>query len=218
MSGSRGKANPDANTRRMLFAHSGGFCQNPECNANLFHEIGDSSFHIAEMAHVFSAEDGGPRAKEGLSEEDRGKYENLIILCPTCHTKVDKAEEDYPDSTLKKWKNDHTARINAVFGILSYSTRKQARQAIEAILDENLTIFNAYGPETDEKLNPESEMPALWLRKIREKIIPNNRIILRTLTLNRKLLTPEELRTLELPRNGGQVWLLNTSSTRTPKG
>jgi len=38
-------------------------------------------------------------------------YVNLILLCPSCHTHVDKAPEEYPEDLLKKWKKDHEAQV-----------------------------------------------------------------------------------------------------------
>lgn len=55
MACNRGKANPNSHTKLQLFADSGGYCQNPDCNLNLFHNIGEANFHIAEMAHIISA-------------------------------------------------------------------------------------------------------------------------------------------------------------------
>ena len=54
---SRGKAAPDRVTQQRLFASSGGYCQNPNCNAPLFRETGTEIIHVAELAHVFAAND-----------------------------------------------------------------------------------------------------------------------------------------------------------------
>jgi hypothetical protein len=197
MSCPRGKANPDAHTRLRLFADSGGHCQNPKCLADLFLELGDEKIHIAEMAHVFSASDDGPRANRILSEEERGAYDNLILLCPRCHTIVDKAEKEFPDSLLLQWKREHKERIQEAFGIVEYNTRMDARKAIEQLLGENRAIFETYGPETAERFNPESDSPSLWKRKIMTKLLPNNRQILRILERNRAHLRSDEESILE---------------------
>ena len=60
---SRGAATPDAHTQRRLFAASAGYCQNPNCANALFVDAAGKSIHIAEMAHVFSASDGGPHKR-----------------------------------------------------------------------------------------------------------------------------------------------------------
>ncbi len=200
MSCPRGKAAPDHVTRLRLFADSGGFCQNPTCLANLFLAIGNENIHIGEMAHVFSASDEGPRANPTLSEAERGDYKNLILLCANCHTMVDKAEKEFPDSMLAEWKQKHKQRLDEAFGVVEYATRQDTRTAIEPLLSENRVIFEVYGPETEERYNPESEMPVLWSRKIVTKLLSNNRHILRVLDRNRRQLREDELRTLEIFR------------------
>ena len=42
-----------------------------------------------------------------MTDEQRNAYENLIYLCPTCHTKIDKQEADYPAESLLKTKHQH---------------------------------------------------------------------------------------------------------------
>lgn len=200
MSCRRGKASPDTHTRLRLFSDSGGLCQKPDCRGELFQELGTRRIHIAEIAHVFSASDDGPRADRELTEDERGAYENLILLCPTCHTVVDKAPDVFTDPIILEWKRTHRDKIREVFGIREYSTRAEARDAIRAILRENRTIFETYGPETDEQFDPESEVPGLWRRKVLEKILPNNNRLLRIIDANSNLLTPDEQATLELFR------------------
>ena len=99
---SRGAASPNAHTQRRLFAASAGYCQNPGCSNELFINASGKSIHVAEMAHVFAATDGGPRTNRALSEEERGSFENLVMLCANCHTMVDKAPEAFPDSAMLK--------------------------------------------------------------------------------------------------------------------
>ena len=199
MSCKRGKANPDAHTKLQLFADSGGYCQNPDCNKNLFIHIKEKKrFHIAEMAHIFGASSDGPRPDESLSSEERGKYENLILLCPNCHSVIDKAEEEYPDQLISEWKSKHTDKIKGLFNIKEYGSRNEVRKIIEPLLNENQTIFNEYGPMTEERYNPESELPFLWKKKIHQFILPNNRKILSIIEMNYELLNDTEVKTFEV--------------------
>ncbi|MFI5352640.1 MAG: hypothetical protein ACHQZS_06710 [Candidatus Binatales bacterium] len=155
------------------------------------------NLHIAEMAHVFAARNKGPRANVELTEEERGAYENLILLCPTCHTIVDKAPEDFPDDVLAEWKRSHAERVAAAFGAVEYGSRQAARQAIEPALAENRVIFDEYGPENEYKFDPESELAKVWQRKVRSRILPNNRKVLAILDANRRHLRGDEPSTLE---------------------
>lgn len=193
----RGKANPNDFTKQKLFANSGGYCQRPECNEPLFKSFKEKEIHIAEIAHIISVNNGA-RTDKKLSETDKGSYENLILLCPNCHTTIDKAEIDFPESLIKQWKIEHELRLSSIFGIKKFEDRKSAREIIEPLFSENKTIFDIYGPETDERYNPESEMPEIWLQKIRTIIIPNNRKIMNVLNNNINLLTTTEKKSFEI--------------------
>jgi hypothetical protein len=193
----RGAASPNAHTQRTLFAASGGYCQNPMCSRELFIEYPGKSIHIAEMAHVFAAKDDGPRANARLSEDERGAFENLILLCPVCHTIIDKAPDVYPDRVIHRWKRSHAERLRSVFGVTHFANRGDARAAIEDLLRENRQIYQDYGPHIEEAKNPESGADERWRRKVLEKIIPNNRRVLAQLDANKCLLNDCELVTLE---------------------
>jgi hypothetical protein len=196
----RGKAAPDEHTKLRLFAASGGFCQNPSCARELFVDTGSKRIHIAEVAHVFAANDNGPRVNRKLSEADRGAFENLILLCSVCHTKIDKAEEDYPDSIIIAWKRDHQELLAKIFGSVHFESRAEVFEAIFPVMQENRVIFEEYNPDMEYREDPESEMAAVWQRKMRERIIPNNRRILAMLEANKEHMVEGEVRSLELFR------------------
>jgi hypothetical protein len=197
MACSRGKASPDAGTKLALFAASSGYCQNPACNRELFIESGGKRIHIAEMAHVIAANEDGPRAQQGVPKEELGSFDNLLMLCPACHTEVDKAEERFPVQLLLGWKRDHAERLARIFGATRYDDRSTLRRELEPLLAENRAIFEDWNPDLDYKANPEAEEAATWQRRVRERIIPNNRRLLALLDVNRELATEAELRTIE---------------------
>jgi hypothetical protein len=180
----------------MLFAASGGYCQNSGCSLELFVDHAGKRFHIAEMAHVFAAKDQGPRARATLSEEERAAFENLILLCPVCHTIIDKAPEVYTDNVVLGWKRAHAEKLRSLFGVTAFRSRGDARSAIQGLLRENHQ-FKDYGPHIEDASNPESGAAERWGRKVLEKIIPNNRRILAQLEANKGLLSDVELSTLE---------------------
>lgn len=197
MSCPRGAASPNQHTKLRLFADSGGYCQRPDCERPLFIDTEMANIHIAEIAHVFSANDRGPRANQKLSKAERGHYDNLILLCPSCHTTIDKAPDDFTDETVLDWKRNHVERIAALFGAVEYSCRRDARAAIEPILAENAMIFEEYGPDNDYRYDPESDFADVWKRKMLAHIIPNNRTTLAILDANRCHLSASERTTVE---------------------
>lgn len=193
----RGAASPDAHTQRRLFAASAGYCQNPGCANDLFVDVAGETIHIAEMAHVFAANDGGPRAKPDLSKEERGAFENLVMLCANCHTMVDKAPDAFPDEMILGWKRNHANKLQELFGAVKFDDRAAVRQAVEPLLAENHAIFKQYGPHIDTARNPESGAAEQWKRKMLTRILPNSRRMLAILDANRHLLGGDEKETLE---------------------
>jgi hypothetical protein len=193
----RGAASPNAHTERRLFAASGGYCQNPQCSRELFIDYPEKQIHVAEMAHVFAANDKGPRANAALTKEERGAFENLILLCSLCHTVIDKAPEVYTDIVVLGWKRKHAEKLQSLFGVTVFEDRRCARAAIEGLLRENRQIFVDYGPHIDDAKNPESGAAERWKRKVLEKIIPNNMRMLAQLDANTRILNVSELDTVE---------------------
>lgn len=63
------------------------------------------------MAHIVAHSDDGPRADASYPKESRAEYENLILLCPTHHTEVDKQPNTYTVADLRSWKTDHEAWV-----------------------------------------------------------------------------------------------------------
>ena len=98
--------------QRKLLAASGGFCGNPSCHRYLFDffETGEIT-NIEELAHIIGQKKEGPRGENELSLSERDEFDNIILLCPTCHTIIDKNPQLYPIPDLLKlilncWENN----------------------------------------------------------------------------------------------------------------
>lgn len=191
------KAIPAA-TRLRLFATASGHCQNPHCLDALFPVEMGGDKHIAEMAHVIPHGDAGPRHEDRPAGDfNADTFENLILLCPTCHTKVDKDPEAYPRNLLLDWKHNHLAHLALKQGITAYSNRLQVREAITRIQAENKAIWERYAPEhgSDFDYDPESEVARAWSQRMRSVILPNHYRIQAIIRANLGLATDEERRT-----------------------
>lgn len=95
---------PSTQTLRQLYILSGNMCAMPDCTTLLIDKDGT---WIGEVAHIYAASDGGPRANSSLSSEDRRKFENLILLCSKCHKRIDSDVERYPAEKLFQIKKEH---------------------------------------------------------------------------------------------------------------
>ena len=69
---------------------------------------------IGEICHIHSPKESGPRGRVGLTDEEYNAHDNLIVLCPNHHTRVDGQHEAYPAQTLKEWKETHEAKSSRV--------------------------------------------------------------------------------------------------------
>lgn len=90
----------------MLGVFSGGHCAFPGCPTFLgaMATAWDRAEHLAIIAHIEASSDNGPRANPALDRNDRDKYENLILLCPTHHDLIDKQGSTYTVAEIRGWK------------------------------------------------------------------------------------------------------------------
>lgn len=115
------------NVKRRLFAESMGRCMNPDCQEELFINNSD----IMEKAHIGA-----------YYETEDNSFENLIILCPTCHKKFDKAGFISED-TIKRWKEIRRKELKEFFHI-RFSSFDELKEKIVPMLNENYNIYNSY--------------------------------------------------------------------------
>lgn len=78
-----------------------------------------------------------------------------------------------------------------------FNTREEVKKALRPLFLENKSIFERYGPMTEERFNPESELPEQWIRKIEKYILPNNQKIVELIGKHMELLLECELEIFE---------------------
>lgn len=187
-----------AETKLRLFSEAAGHCQRPDCLCPLFPAEMGGDKHIAEMAHVIPHGDEGPRHRERPDADFQAdSFENLILLCPTCHTIVDKDPDGYSRSTLLGWKSNHLASLAYKQGIRAYEERGQARRALLATMAENKAIWNEFAPTDGSRFefDPESEAARAWEERVRAVILPNHFRLQAIVKANLHHLTEAELQT-----------------------
>jgi len=94
---------------KKLYGRSGGRCAFADCRLELVLEAteADPTRQIGERCHIVGHSDNGPRGNEGFPRDRLDLYENSILLCPTCHAKVDAHPNTYTVDYLKTIKADH---------------------------------------------------------------------------------------------------------------
>lgn len=189
--------------RRMLLSRSGGYCMRPECHRDLFplFEAGHIT-SVEELAHIIGQKVDGPRGDHPLPLNQRDEYRNVLVLCPTCHTIIDKKEtaDLFPDDLLFDWKARHEEKITACFGIPRYEDREQLNVEVSALLIQNRVTFETYGPFSANWTDPLANAASAWARAVSTQIIPNNRRILELALANSRLLKSEELIVIQVFR------------------
>ncbi|EOX1484291.1 HNH endonuclease [Vibrio cholerae] len=105
-------------TRVFLAFKSGGRCAFQDCQKVLTSDgVNSNPAIIGEAAHIYGENPGSEtkpasaRYKSDMSDEQRNHYNNLIYLCPTCHTKIDKQEKDYSAEFLFALKKQHESWV-----------------------------------------------------------------------------------------------------------
>jgi len=88
---------------KLLWGRAAEHCCYPGCPTKLSLRLDKSGdILLGEMAHVIGRMPNAARSDAGVGIDD--SYANLILLCPTHHTLVDKAPADYPAEMLYEWK------------------------------------------------------------------------------------------------------------------
>jgi hypothetical protein len=98
---------------KVLFARSGGICAFPRCGKPLIvpGNSHDGAAVLAEIAHIVADSRQGPRGRSLLSDEDRDRHPNLVLLCGDHHKIIDSQPTTYSVPVLRQMKTDHEERI-----------------------------------------------------------------------------------------------------------
>lgn len=176
---------------KLLWGRAAGICSYPGCGQNCiqFLDLKDPTL-IGEMAHIISKSLTGPRGGAGGGHDG---YSNLILLCPTHHTLVDKAHESFPEENLLQWKADHEAFIQRRLAAPAFPNKRALCGAVLRLLIENHAAWRTYGPDSQIALeNPISNMAGVWTFRKLSQVIPNNTRIVAFVRANADLFSAAE--------------------------
>jgi hypothetical protein len=177
---------------KIVLARSGGVCAFPACGKSLI-ESGnddDQSAFIGDIAHIVADSRQGPRGDGRMSDADRDKHPNLLLLCKNCHARVDKQPRTFSIPVLQRIKAEHEARIAAVVSpavALDVAEMKQERilSSLLPVTHLPMAVFAApcgYGDRQDAVVKQHLKYP-----KDQEQII-------RFLVREKKLFSFHDLR------------------------
>lgn len=119
---------------------SGNVCAFPNC----FHPIINSDgVYVAELCHIEAAQEGGQRFNAKQSNEDRRKFENLLLMCHRHHKETDD-EEKYTVEKLKQIKRNHEAKFEQILDLLANDVYDKAL-SYEPTIPSNLNALIKHG-------------------------------------------------------------------------
>lgn len=107
--------------KTLLWVKSGGRCQYRGCNKSLYQDIlTKRNFNQAYIAHIVADVPGGPRGNAIRSSQLADDISNLMLLCDTCHRRIDKDDVNgHHEPLLVEMKQEHEERIDRVTAIAS---------------------------------------------------------------------------------------------------
>jgi hypothetical protein len=176
---------------KILWARAAGLCCNPDCREDLTVTLKNRhSYVVGEMAHIIAKSSGGPRGQAGGGSDS---YENLILLCPTCHTNIDKAPAEYPERLLTRWKGDREDEVRTLGLEKKFQTITSLKENVANLLSENRALWKTFGPRSEAATSdPASNLYLVWqLRKL-DTILPNNRRIINSIEANINLISESD--------------------------
>lgn len=125
---------PDAIWKVLVTACAGRCCF-PGCTTDLLTGQNDDrnnrQFFIGEICHVDPFSRSGPRGQTLSRMEMINELDNLVIMCPTHHTTIDKAATQYPGEIILQWKVQHEQRMaELIRGRAPFAGSPEIKQAL----------------------------------------------------------------------------------------
>ncbi len=96
-------------THKMLWGRSGNMCAFRDCKKTLVVDETetDNSSVIGEEAHIVAKKENGPRGQNELTQKQKDKYDNLVLLCSIHHKVIDDQPNEYTVEKIKELKHEH---------------------------------------------------------------------------------------------------------------
>lgn len=106
---------PSTATLRQVYVLSGNLCAFSGCKAIMINEKGKL---VGEVCHIEAAGKSGARFNSKMTNEERAKFANLMLMCHRHHVETDD-EAEFPVSRMRLMKKRHEQRFAAPEQILS---------------------------------------------------------------------------------------------------
>ncbi len=165
---------------KILWSAAGGRCAFPGCWERLcYHEAEEAApYTLGEMAHICGERPEANRHDANQTNVQRDDYQNLILLCPTHHTLIDRKENEavYTIEILREMRAEHEVRVLERLDQDPMLTNQDVASVILPLLEENRQSWAQYGPLSElARMQPHNErVHAVWVSERLSVIVPNN--------------------------------------------
>lgn len=150
------------------------------------------------MAHIRGDKADANRHDASQTQKQRDDYANLILLCPTHHTLIDRKENEakFSVEVLHEMKATHENAVLTRMDEKPDPERRDVLLEVLGLLEENRQSWAQYGPLSElARSRPHDESAhAVWLSERLSVIVPNNRRITEILAERKSIFQPEELK------------------------
>ncbi|MEG6544921.1 HNH endonuclease signature motif containing protein [Acinetobacter bereziniae] len=205
-------------TIKILWANAAGLCSFEGCNTRIT-GIADGPYILGEMAHIKGNKSGSNRYDAEQSHLERHDYNNLILLCPTHHTLIDKPENEsiYTVDVLLRMKSQHEETVFRKLVSKEIKDLIELKLTINQYLIDNYNAWHQYGPlsERAQKNSQSQQLYEMWVQVRSEIIVPNNRVIYSLLSEYRHLfckLDQQAISEFILHVDSYERWVTNINS------
>jgi len=188
---------------KILWANAGGRCSFEGCPERLCGQeaAGRAPYTLGQMAHIKGDKPGSSRHDPAQDAAERDDYQNLILLCPTHHTLIDRSENEsvYTVEVLHAMKAEHEAGILARLDQAETPNKQVVAQEIVGLLEQNRQSWAQFGPQSElARSQPFSEEAyEVWVSERLSVIVPNNRKIAAAVAENEAVFALSDLEVLE---------------------
>lgn len=126
------KATISSKDQKLLWGRSLNRCAFTDCAQFLTEGNGSSGLVIGEMAHIVGEKPGAARWNPNVLPKVLNSYANLILMCPTHHTQIDKNERTYTVEALLRMKEKRERQISTRVNV--YLTSDQVYSVLTALV------------------------------------------------------------------------------------
>ncbi len=129
--------------QKMLWGAAAGRCSFPKCAKRLIADPSrvEPEVLLGEMAHIVAKSTLGPRGEFTISDEERNRYRNLILLCEEHHKIVDAQRATYPREILLRFKVEHERRCQEPFGSIEPVASANRQWSTETVFSTLMPVL-----------------------------------------------------------------------------